>query len=69
MATEKEKLADEIDLELDRQARKAHRAYERDGDQRWKNAYMKIDAARGSVRLLIPEAKLRERGLGALWKY
>lgn len=55
MAREKEKLADGIDLELDRCARRARSAYESDGDQRWKETYMKIDAARGAVRRLMSE--------------
>lgn len=52
---EKEREADRIDLELDRLARSARRQYEADGDRRWQETYMKIDAARGAVRQLMSE--------------
>lgn len=51
----KEREANEIDCELDRLARKAHRLYEVDYDRRWQETYRKIDAARGAVRQLMSE--------------
>lgn len=62
MTTKKEQAANEIDCELDRLARKAVREYEADGDQRWRDTYMKIDAARGSVRRLMSKADLEATG-------
>lgn len=53
--TDKEREADQMDWELDKLARRAHRRYEADGDQRWRETYMKIDAARGAVRQLMSE--------------
>jgi hypothetical protein len=53
MPTAKEKEANEIDLELDRLARRCRRHYEADGDARWQKAYMKIDGARSEVGTLM----------------
>lgn len=57
---DKEQEADRIDCELDALARSASRRHETDGDQRWQEAYMKIDAARRAVRRLMSEKRRAE---------
>lgn len=56
-----EQIADSFDLDLDRLAR---RAYElRETDERWRQASIRIDAARAPVRLMMSKAD-REKTAG-----
>ena len=60
MANIKEILANEMDRKLDTIARHAHYQYEADGDQRWRDLYMKIDAARGAAQRLMSQKDLEK---------